>query len=98
MDERHLLNELMKVVAAEAHEFVVRSRIPGLKKFAASAYVAEFFWYRYTGHAPGSAALNNPYLLFLRTPDARERALLTLNPETSTRKPLPGMRPELGHV
>ncbi|MFE0182301.1 hypothetical protein [Streptomyces olivaceus] len=61
MDERHLLNELMKVVAAEAHEFVVRSRIPGLKKFAASAYVAEFFWYRYTGHAPGSAALNNPY-------------------------------------
>ncbi|MBU6531900.1 hypothetical protein ACFUIW_24200 [Streptomyces sp. NPDC057245] len=98
MDERHLLNELMKAVAEEAHEFVVRPHIPGLKKFAAFAYVAECFGYRYMGHAPGGAALNNPYFLFLRTPDARERAtaLLTLNREASTRKLLPGMQPGRG--
>ncbi|MEU0472123.1 hypothetical protein [Streptomyces olivaceus] len=43
----------MKTVAEEAHEFVVRPHIPGLKKFAAFAYVAERFGYRYMGHAPG---------------------------------------------
>ncbi|MGW1470357.1 MULTISPECIES: hypothetical protein [Streptomyces] len=97
MDERHLLNELMKAVVEEAHEFVVRPHIPGLKKFAAFAYIAERFGYRYMGHAPGGVALNNPYFLFLRTPDARERAaLLTLSSEASNRKLLPGMRPGLG--
>ncbi|MFF0514932.1 hypothetical protein [Streptomyces sp. NPDC004250] len=98
MDERHLLNELMKAVAEEASDFVVRPHFPGLKKFAAFAYVAESFGYRYCGHAPGNAALNNPYFLFRRMPDARERAaaLMAADPGTSGRAQLPGMQPGNG--
>ncbi|EHN76476.1 integral membrane protein [Streptomyces coelicoflavus ZG0656] len=98
MDERHLLNELMKAVTEEAREFTVRPHFPGLKKFAAFAYVAERFGYRYVGHAPGNAALNNPFFLFVRMPDARERAaaLQADQQQASGRRPQPGMRPGLG--
>lgn len=98
MDERHLLNELMKAVAEEAREFTVRPHFPGLKKFAAFAYVAESFGYRYVGHAPGNAALNNPFFLFVRMPDARARAtaLQAAHQQAPGRTPLPGMRPGLG--
>ncbi|MGW3189435.1 hypothetical protein ACWDBT_16440 [Streptomyces ardesiacus] len=98
MDERHLLNELMKAVAQEAGEFVVRPHVPGLKKFAAFAYVAESYGYRYSGHAPGNAALNNPFFLFVRMPDARERAaaLQAAPRDAHGGFLLPGMRPGLG--
>ncbi|MEV8122603.1 hypothetical protein AB0P07_00540 [Streptomyces sp. NPDC085944] len=98
MDERHLLNELMKAVAEEAEEFSVRPYFPGLSKFAAFAYVAQGFGYRYVGHAPGTAALNNPFFLFARMPDARERvaALQAVHGDSRGRTPLPGMRPGLG--
>ncbi|MFG2678221.1 hypothetical protein [Streptomyces sp. NPDC048392] len=98
MDERHLLNELMKAVTEEAREFAVRPHFPGLKKFAAFAFVAERFGYRYVGHAPGNAALNNPFFLFVRMRDARERAaaLQAAHREAPVRKLLPGMRPGLG--
>lgn len=98
MDERHLLNELMKAVTEEAREFTVRPHFPGLKKFAAFAYVAESFGYRYAGHAPGNAALNNPFFLFVRMPDARARAtaLRAARQQAPGRTPLPGMRPGLG--
>ncbi|MFI7350590.1 hypothetical protein ACIBSR_30615 [Streptomyces sp. NPDC049936] len=98
MEERHLLNELAKAVTEEASEFTVRPRLPGLRRFAAFAYVAEQSGYRYAGHAPGNAALNNPYFLFRRTSDARERtaALGAAPPGASEGAPLPGMRPGLG--
>ncbi|MFC7982673.1 hypothetical protein [Streptomyces sp. NPDC057336] len=98
MDERHLVHALMKAASEEAHEFTVRPRFPGMKKFAAFAYVAESFGYRYLGHAPGNAALNNPYFLFRRTADARERtaALIGSTPSAPARNVLPGMRPGLG--
>ncbi len=54
MDERHLRNELMKAVAEEAREFTARPYFPGLRKFAAFAYVAESYGYRYAGHAAGT--------------------------------------------
>ncbi|MFC8085400.1 hypothetical protein [Streptomyces sp. NPDC057340] len=98
MDERHLLNELMKAVGEEVEKFSVRPHFPGLKKFAAFAYVAQSFGYRYVGHVPGNAALNNPFFLFVRMPDARERgaALQAVPPDARGRTPLPGMRPGLG--
>ncbi|PWI14425.1 hypothetical protein DI272_09865 [Streptomyces sp. Act143] len=95
MDEQHLLNGLMKAVGEEQSEYVVRPFFPGMKKFAAFAYVAERFGYRYMGHAPGNAALNNPYFLFQRTPDARERAAATMAGHPGGRV-LPGMRPGRG--
>ncbi|MGX1911919.1 hypothetical protein ACWIID_24095 [Streptomyces phaeochromogenes] len=98
MDERHLLNELMKAVSEEKSEFSVRPYFPGMKKFAAFAYVAERLGYRYMGHMPGGAALNNPYFLFQRTPDARERAAATMaeQPGPLHGGALPGMRPGYG--
>ncbi|MFE0671910.1 hypothetical protein [Streptomyces sp. NPDC058867] len=98
MDERHLLNGLMKAVAEEKNEYVVRPFNPGLKKFAAFAYVAKRFGYVYMGHAPGNAALNNPYFLFQRTSDARERAAATMASSAgpSGGYKLPGMRPGRG--
>ncbi|MCU8589949.1 hypothetical protein ACFUMJ_02405 [Streptomyces olivaceus] len=73
--ERRLLDELMKAVEQESPQFVVRPHVPGLRKFAAFAHVAERFGYHYLGHAQGSTALNNPYFLFRRAPDAGERAI-----------------------
>ncbi|WP_435615345.1 hypothetical protein [Streptomyces coelicoflavus] len=98
MDEQHLLNELMKAVSEEVEEFSVRPHFPGLRKFAAFAHVAQSFGYRYVGHAPGNAALNNPLFLFVRMPDARERvaALQAARRDARGRIPLPGMRPGLG--
>jgi hypothetical protein len=98
MDERHLLNELRKAVAEEKSEYTVRPFFPGMQKFAAFAYVAERFGYRYMGHAPGNAALGNPYFLFQRTSDARERAAATMadRPGLSGKYVLPGMRPGRG--
>ncbi|MCF2128621.1 hypothetical protein L1I79_19580 [Strepomyces sp. STD 3.1] len=79
--ERHLLHALAKAVAEDASEFTVRPRLPGLKRFAAFAYVAEQSGYRYAGHAPGNAALNNPCFIFRRTSDPRER---TATPGSAT--------------
>ncbi|MBQ1094986.1 hypothetical protein KBY55_02440 [Streptomyces sp. b94] len=98
MDERHLLYVLAKAVAEEAGEFTVRPRLPRLKRFAAFAYVAEQRGYRYAGHAPGNAALNNPYFLFRRTSDTRA---WTAAPDAARSRALagnslPGMRPGLG--
>ena len=98
MGEQHLLHELAKAVAEEASEFTVRPRLPGLRRFAAFAYVAEQFGYRYAGHAPGNAALNNPYFLFCRVSDPRERAAApgAVTPDAFQGALLPGMRPGLG--
>ncbi|WP_328770614.1 hypothetical protein [Streptomyces sp. NBC_00286] len=97
MDERHLLNELMKAVSEEKNEHSIRPHFPGMKKFAAFAYVAERLGYRYMGHMPGGAALNNPYFLFQRTSDARQRVAATMAdyPDLMRGGALPGMRP--GH-
>ncbi|MGW0827453.1 hypothetical protein [Streptomyces sp. NPDC002845] len=100
MDERHLLNGLMKAMAEEKSDYAVRPFFPGMKKFAAFAYVAERLGYRYMGHVPGNAAMNNPYFLFQRTPDARERAMATMadHPGLQRGNALPGMRPGRGLV
>ncbi|MFF3406647.1 hypothetical protein ACFYW8_10595 [Streptomyces sp. NPDC002742] len=98
MDEQHLLNELTKAMSEEKGEFAVRPYFPGMKKFAAFAYVAERVGYRYMGHMPGGAALNNPYFLFQRAPDARERVASTMadHPGLLRGGALPGMRPGRG--
>ncbi|MBD0842757.1 hypothetical protein [Streptomyces sp. TRM68416] len=98
MDEQHLLHDLMKAVAEEKAEFTTRPYFPGMEKFAAFAYVAERFGYRYMGHVPGTASMNNPYYLFQRTPDARERANSILAGQNGAYHggSLPGMRPGRG--
>ncbi|MFK0068195.1 hypothetical protein [Streptomyces sp. NPDC091046] len=97
MDERCLVDVLMKAVGEEAREFVVRPLTPGLRKFAAFAYVAEQFGYSYAGHAPGNAALNNPYFVFQHTSGWREApgSSERFGP-TAVSGSLPGMRPGLG--
>jgi len=66
------------------------------RKFAAFAYVAEQYGYRYDGPSPTSPKGSpNPYFAFRRTPDAVERASRTaaLFPQALAGGRLPGMRP-----
>ncbi|MFS8198540.1 hypothetical protein ACLVWQ_07595 [Streptomyces sp. CWNU-52B] len=66
------------------------------RRFAAFAYVAEQYGYRYDGLSPLSPKGSpNPYFAFRRAPDAVERATRTaeLHPTALGGGPLPGMRP-----
>ncbi|MEV8122604.1 hypothetical protein AB0P07_00545 [Streptomyces sp. NPDC085944] len=66
------------------------------RKFAAFAYVAEQYGYRYDGLSPLSPKGSpNPYFAFRRLPDAPERAARSAqhHPAAPAGGPLPGMRP-----
>ncbi|MGW7565278.1 hypothetical protein ACWGJV_03240 [Streptomyces tendae] len=66
------------------------------RKFAAFAYVAEQYGYRYDGLSPLSPKGSpNPYFAFRRLPDAPERAAWSAQhyPAAPDGGPLPGMRP-----
>ncbi|MGW5562747.1 hypothetical protein ACWEWD_04915 [Streptomyces tendae] len=66
------------------------------RKFAAFAYVAEQYGYRYDGLSTLSPKGSpNPYFAFRRLPDARERAAWSAQhyPAAPEAGPLPGMRP-----
>ncbi|MFH8490958.1 hypothetical protein [Streptomyces longisporoflavus] len=79
---------------AELHD--ARNLQKSWRKFAAFAYVAEQYGYRYDGLSPTSPKESpNPYFAFRRTPDAVERAARTaaLFPQALTGGQLPGMRP-----
>lgn len=67
------------------------------RKFAAFAYIAEQYGYRYDGLAPGiSPSMSHPTFAFRRLPDAMERATHTAPQYPNVlhgRGPYPGMRP-----
>ncbi|MFJ6069874.1 hypothetical protein ACIQFU_03360 [Streptomyces sp. NPDC093065] len=66
------------------------------RRFAAFAYVAEQYGYRYDGLSPLSPEGSpNPYFAFRRLPDAPERAAWNAQHHTAAPDsgPLPGMRP-----
>lgn len=66
------------------------------RKFAAFAYVAEQYGYRYDGLSTLSPKGSpNPYFAFRRLPDAPERAAWSTQhyPAAPEAGPLPGMRP-----
>lgn len=66
------------------------------RKFAAFAYVAGQYGYRYDGLSPISPKGSpNPYFAFRRSPDAVERATRAAAhfPQALQGGPLPGMRP-----
>ncbi|MEW1998228.1 hypothetical protein ACFWFH_11210 [Streptomyces coelicoflavus] len=66
------------------------------RRFAAFAYVAEQYGYRYNGLSPLSPTGSpNPYFAFRRLPDAPERAAWSAQhyPAAPEGGPLPGMRP-----
>ncbi|WP_217170164.1 hypothetical protein [Streptomyces sp. AC512_CC834] len=66
------------------------------RKFAAFAYVAEQYGYRYDGLSPLSPKGSpNPYFAFRRLPDAAQRAERTAQHHTTAQEggQLPGMRP-----
>ncbi|MGW3494261.1 hypothetical protein [Streptomyces sp. NPDC001020] len=98
MNERRLMSGLMTAAAEGKEEYAARPDFPGMKKFAAFAYVADKFGYQYVGHVPGSAAMNNPYFLFRRTPEAQERAAAGMPgcPDAARDDMLPGMVPGRG--
>ncbi|MFI1677364.1 hypothetical protein [Streptomyces sp. NPDC020607] len=79
---------------AERHD--ARNLQRSWRKFAAFAYVAEQYGYRYDGLSPISPKGSpNPYFAFRRTPDAADRASRTAAqfPRAMTGGQLPGMRP-----
>ncbi|MET8898883.1 hypothetical protein ACFVGX_13405 [Streptomyces sp. NPDC127113] len=79
---------------AERHD--ARNLQGSWRKFAAFAYVAEQYGYRYEGLSPLSPRGSpNPYFAFHRLPDAPERAARTTQhcPGAPQGGQLPGMRP-----
>lgn len=95
MDVKRMLNGLLEAGSQGRAEYSVRPYTSSTKTFAAFAYVAEQFGYRYVGHTPGTGATNNPYYSFQRMPDAHERAAATVanHPDVLHGGALPGMRP-----
>ncbi|WP_328562064.1 hypothetical protein [Streptomyces coelicoflavus] len=78
----------------ERHE--ARNLQRSWRRFAAFAYVAEQYGYRYDGLSPLSPKGSpNPYFAFRRLPDAPERAAWSAQhyPAAPENGPLPGMRP-----
>lgn len=66
------------------------------RRFAAFAYVAEQYGYRYDGLSPlSSRGSPNPYFAFRRLPDEPERTVWSAQryPAAPESGPLPGMRP-----
>ncbi|MFF0591048.1 hypothetical protein ACFYWD_34340 [Streptomyces sp. NPDC003781] len=79
---------------AERHD--ARNLQRSWRKFAAFAYVAEQYGYRYEGLSPLSPKGSpNPYFAFRRLPDAAERASRSAQryPTAAEGGQLPGMRP-----
>ncbi|WP_328873122.1 hypothetical protein OHT76_25145 [Streptomyces sp. NBC_00287] len=71
MVERHLPRDLEKAVSEGAAEFTTSPNFPGSERLASFAQIAERSGYRYMGHAPGTASLNNPVHLFQRAQPAQ---------------------------
>lgn len=86
----------LTAVVGKKSELVIRPLLPRLKKLAAFAYVAERYGYGYAGHAPGTAAVNNPGFVFRRAADARERAVLLTAGRPGGGIALPGVMPGPG--
>lgn len=90
------LKTLMRDGSEGAERHDARNLQKSWRKFAAFAYVAEQYGYRYDGLSPTSPKGSpNPYSAFRRTPDAVERASRTaaLFPQALMGGQLPGMRP-----
>lgn len=90
------LKTLMRDGSEGAERHDARNLQESWRKFAAFAYVAEQYGYRYYGLSPTSPKGSpNPYFAFRRAPDAVERASRTaaLFPQALTGGQLPGMRP-----
>ncbi|WP_434599723.1 hypothetical protein [Streptomyces sp. A5-4] len=89
------LRALLKDAATGAELHTLVNPWASRRKFAAFAYIAEQYGYRYTGPAPGiSMGRSHPVFAFRRLPDAPERANRTMThyPNVQQRGPFPGMR------
>ncbi|MBQ0883974.1 hypothetical protein KBZ94_03360 [Streptomyces sp. RM72] len=90
------LRALLRDGAAGAERHDARNLQRSWRKFAAFAYVAEQYGYRYEGLSTLSPKGSpNPYFAFRRLPDASERAAWSTqhHPAAPEGGPLPGMRP-----
>ncbi|MBZ6289861.1 hypothetical protein ACWF8U_03090 [Streptomyces olivaceus] len=90
------LTALLRDGAQGAERHDARNLQRSWRKFAAFAYVAEQYGYRYDGLSPLSPKGSpNPYFAFRRLPDAPERAAWSAQhyPAAPEGGPLPGMRP-----
>lgn len=90
------LEALLRDASQGAERHDARNLQRSWRKFAAFAYVAEQYGYRYDGLSPISPKGSpNPYFAFRRTPDAVERATCTAEryPTALQGGQLPGMKP-----
>ncbi|MGQ5594327.1 hypothetical protein ACUJ8N_23570 [Streptomyces sp. ESR1.13] len=90
------LRALLRDGAQGAERHDARNLQRSWRKFAAFAYVAEQYGYRYEGLSPLSPKGSpNPYFAFRRLPDAPQRAAWSAQhyPTAPEGGPLPGMRP-----
>ncbi|MEU1045223.1 hypothetical protein ABZ400_08725 [Streptomyces sp. NPDC005897] len=90
------LRALLRDGAAGVERHDARNLQRSWRKFAAFAYVAEQYGYRYEGLSTLSPKGSpNPYFAFRRLPDASERAAWSTqhHPAAPEGGPLPGMRP-----
>ncbi|MFG2313509.1 hypothetical protein [Streptomyces tendae] len=90
------LRALLRDGAQSRERYETRNLQRSWRRFAAFAYVAEQYGYRYDGLSPLSPSGSpNPYFAFRRLPDAPERAAWSAQhyPAAPNGGPLPGMRP-----
>ncbi|MGW5090010.1 hypothetical protein [Streptomyces coelicoflavus] len=93
---RSQLAALLRDGAQSLQQHEARNLQRSWRRFAAFAYVAEQYGYRYNGLSPLSPTGSpNPYFAFRRLPDAPERAAWSAQhyPAAPEGGPLPGMRP-----
>ncbi|MFD8348351.1 hypothetical protein ACFV1X_05245 [Streptomyces coelicoflavus] len=93
---RSQLAALLRDGAQSLQQHEARNLQRSWRRFAAFAYVAEQYGYRYNGLSPFSPTGSpNPYFAFRRLPDAPERAAWSAQhyPAAPEGGPLPGMRP-----
>ncbi|NHI07933.1 integral membrane protein [Streptomyces sp. KO7888] len=93
---RSQLAALLRDGAQNLQQHEARNLQRSWRRFAAFAYVAEQYGYRYNGLSPLSPTGSpNPYFAFRRLPDAPERAAWSAQhyPAAPEGGPLPGMRP-----
>ncbi|MGW2129725.1 hypothetical protein [Streptomyces coelicoflavus] len=93
---RSQLSALLRDGAQSLQQHEARNLQRSWRRFAAFAYVAEQYGYRYNGLSPLSPTGSpNPYFAFRRLPDAPERAAWSAQhyPAAPEGGPLPGMRP-----
>ncbi|BET48402.1 MULTISPECIES: hypothetical protein [Streptomyces] len=90
------LRALLRDSAQSRERYETRNVQWSWRRFAAFAYVAEQYGYRYDGLSTLSPKGSpNPYFAFRRLPDAPERAAWSAQhyPAAPEAGPLPGMRP-----